>query len=843
MIAWLALIGCGGVQDDWVEPEVPPVVAGAPMVGAAEGFLKLPVGTPLSGFTARCECFFGVGRQDARESAYVEGFIPSTGVHTHPAIKVIWIDNGDDHLVITKTDSIYSSDQVVEALEEQLSASTGIDLRGKVVHTANHSHNSYGDFTDALTFYLGSDQFNREIFERFVGQVHDVAKTAFDQRQPGKIGMSIHRDWDPDNQVYSDRRGINNDVVIGEPPLPTGKDPHATILRLDTLEDDPIAVMVNFGMHGIVLDVDNGLVSSDSGGGVEAYLNEAFDEPVVVMFTQGSGGDQSPRGEQDDYARIESIGARATPLLIDLIDQTPTSDAPFTLQSASRAIQTHPSVIQVTRNGTVDWRYQPFDGQSVDNEVYGPDGSLLSPIDEFTTDHGALFCGTGDIVLPGSPLPGGVDVPPYDGCVRIEALMPLLTGYFDIDPSLYGLAADDEYGVPLPTPDSLRANTLASVADGLLVRDADGNEAPGQVLFGFFPGEATHMYNETFRRRAAAELGVDHAVMVSYAMDHEGYLLIPEDWLLGEYEADISLWGPLASEYVMEELFGYTAELLQDDVHQHPDPLGMYARTRYPEKPLPTVKPDVTPEAGTVVSTVPDTFWVPGGFEVQLGMPAQVPRVSGQVQLAWLGGDPGVDEPIVTLEREVNGTFETVTTPTGRPINDSQHDILKGYTPDPLEPLDALQDHYWWIVWQAVDHTADRAGLPLGTYRFRVEGQSYGGTAATWPWDAVPYSFTSDSFEVVAGTVAIQADANGLLVSLDAPASGYRYIEAGGNHRGPNPVPGAIEVSWATPGGPVTETVTGTREGNRTRLGVTAPVDATAVTVTDAYGNVGTLAL
>ena len=38
--------------------------------------------------------------------------------------------------------------------------------------------------------------------------------------------------------------------------------------------------------------------------------------------------------------------------------------------------------------------------------------------------------------------------------------------------------------------------------------------------------------------------------------------------------------------------------------------------TEMPEKPLPTVRPDVTPEAGTVVTSVPDTFWVPAGFEV-----------------------------------------------------------------------------------------------------------------------------------------------------------------------------------------------------------------------------------
>lgn len=844
MIALLALIGCGGVEDTWTPPaDPPPVVAGAPMVGAAEGFLHLPAGTPLAGFTSRCLCLLGIGSPDGRDSAYTDGFIESAGVHTHPGIKVIWIENGDDHLVLTKTDQIYSNDKLVRAIEDELTVATGIDVHGKVVHTGNHSHHSYGDFSDALQFYLGSDQYNEEIFQREVQQVVAVGKQAFDNLQPAKVGMSITQDWDPNDRIARDRRGVNNGAVIGDPPLGTGKDPNLVLMRFDTLQDEPIAVMVNFGMHGIVLAAEtNTLVSSDSGGGVEAYFTEAFDREVVVMFTQGAGGDQSPAGEQEDYAKIESIGERAAAVLMDAWAATPTSDAAFTLQSASRAIPTHPRQMHVTRGGTTDLHYQVYEGTPADDEVFGPDGALLSPIDEWTTDHGALFCGTGDLqFLPGASLPG-VEAPPYSQCTRLEALLPLINNYFSIDSTLWGLEADDEVGVPLPLPDSLRANTLATVADGLTVRDAAGEVAISEVLFGFFPGEATSMYTETWRRRAAAELGVDQAVMVSYAMDHEGYLLIPEDWLLGGYEPDITMWGPLQAEYIMEQVLNYSGELLQDDVHQDPDPLGQYQMTSYPVRSLPTIAPDVTPAAGTRVTSIPGYFYLPPGFEMDLEIPATIPRVQGSVQLAWQGGDPGVDDPIVTLERQVGGNWEPVTTPNGRTITDSRHDILKVWTPTPLAPAEALQEHTWWAVWQAVDHTRDRTGLPLGTYRLKVDGQTYGGTATTWPWDSSPYSLTSDPFEVVPATLDVSVVGEGLSVSLRSPADGFRYIQAGGQVQGNNPVPGEITLEWSGPT-QTTEVVTGTPQGNRTVLTVVPPADATGVTVTDAFGNTGTIAL
>ncbi|MFT4627363.1 MAG: hypothetical protein ACI8PZ_006047, partial [Myxococcota bacterium] len=211
----LLLAACGGsVTDDWSAEDPRPVVPGAPQVGAAEGFLKLPVGTPLSGYSTRCACLTGQSRQDDRRSPYTVGFVESTGVQTFPTIKVIWVDNGDDHLVLTKTDSIYSYDGLVEDLERRLGDATGLDLDGKVIHTTNHSHNSYGTFSDQVTFYLGSDRLNEENFRRFSGQVADVALQAYEGRQDAKIGLSWTEDWDPDDLIYRDRRGENDELVL-----------------------------------------------------------------------------------------------------------------------------------------------------------------------------------------------------------------------------------------------------------------------------------------------------------------------------------------------------------------------------------------------------------------------------------------------------------------------------------------------------------------------------------------------------------------------------------------------------------------------------------------------------
>ncbi len=850
MILMLTLMAC--LTDDWTEPkEAAPVIPGEPVVGAAEGLLKLPMGTPLSGFTARCSCLGNQSKQDLRESPYLTAFTPSTGVQTFPGIKVIWLENGDDYLVITKTDNIYSFDGLVEDLEKKIGEATGLDLDGRVVHTTNHSHSSFGTYSDQITFYLGSDKFNRENFERMSLQITDVAVAAYESRVPAKIGVSWTRDWDPDNAVYSDRRGENDELRPwgdDSPDWAGGKDPWLGIMRFDTVDDEPIAMLMNWGMHGIILGEDSPLVSTDSGGHVETVVQEAFDDEVVVMFTQGSGGDQSPRGSDDGYARMETIGHNAVGPIMDAWANTVTGGGEISMTTASRSIPKHHSQINVTRDGEVDWYYRPYEEDyRADGEVYDENGEIISPIDEFNAQYGGIFCGSGDLGLPIGQLE--TSALPYSNCLNVSLMSNLIWVFFELDDNEDGELDPDE--MPLPLPESLKAKTTASRFGPVPTMTRGGEQVDQDVFVGFFPGEATSLYTHQWQRRVEAELGYSDAWMISYSQDHEGYLLIPEDWLVGGYEPDISLWGPLEGEHVMEGVLEMSTEVLSTGLHTDPDPTGYFQPTVYRDKPLPEFQPDLTPEAGTKLTENPDPegdpevwkYLIPEeiGEFADLVIPAEVRRGQGVVQLGWIGGDPGIDNPEVTVERLDGGTWTALTTGTGRRITEGSMDILLSYTPHPYRPHEELQTHYWWAAWQAVAHVDDRLGLPLGTYRLRVAGTSYIGGNTTWPWDGESYEVLSDEFEVVPGALTLAADNGGIWVSLPGPADGYRLIEMGGNYRGDNPIVGPVTVTIETP----TETLSFpdmpiTRvEAGRSFVEIALPGDETLVTIEDAYGNLG----
>jgi neutral ceramidase len=401
----------------------------------------------------------------------------------------------------------------------------------------------------------------------------------------------------------------------------------------------------------------------------------------------------------------------------------------------------------------------------------------------------------------------------------------------------------------LPLPESLRAKVTASRLGPLPIRTASGEVVTDDVLFAFFPGEPTATYTEQFRRRALAELGTPYTIPIGYSQDHQGYLLIPEDWLLGGYEPNINIWGPLQGEHIMEGLLTAASEFLLTDELEPPDPPGLYPDPVYRDSPLPQIAPDVTPGAGTALTELPSYFLMPiRNLAAAVAPPERARRAQDIVQFMWEGGDPGVDLPRVELEKQNGaGAWERVVTAAGRPVSSPMHDMILSTTPNPLAPVAAAQRHYWWVGWQAVSHVVDRTALPLGNYSFHVYGKSYAGGAQTWPWPTTSYELTSPSFEVVPAEINLQLNGVTLTGSIEAPATGFRLVDLQGSSRGANPVHEAtLTVADADDRReqltPVAVTISGGRTMWTLDESALAKIrDALVLEVVDADGNSGFL--
>jgi neutral ceramidase len=479
------------------------------------------------------------------------------------------------------------------------------------------------------------------------------------------------------------------------------------------------------------------------------------------------------------------------------------------MEMLTRSIELGPYPATFTiREGAL--AYAPFDLSRVaDGQIWDDQGQIISPIDEFNAPVGAALCESDIALFPLAGIPGTEGLLPYGSCVRVD-------GAGEIFSSLMGVPFETSATQPI-------CQSTRTVVSALRL---------GEYVIGTLPGEPTVLAADLVRERSP--VAADRTVVIGYAQGHIGYLLRPEDWLQGGYEPSIGFWGPLEAEYVLERLIELMP--LAMTVEREDGASGGVDRVASPRGDDGLEVDDPAPMAGTIPE-VPAEVWMRAGTPASAQPEAEVSRVSGLATFVWIGEDPLVGTPVVTLEREVGGVFEPVRRRSGRVVEDG--DMLLMYTPLPVE-REGPQVHYWAVEWQPVPWLGARdelgaeldaldvpGSVPLGRYRFHVRGSGY--------------ELYSDEFAVVPATLSLLAwrrnNMIGAEIKIAAPR-GYRLLDMEGSSNRPLPVRGQrFTVELVTATGTVAYQADSNAVGE---LSVDAPAaEVSAVRVTDAYGNTG----
>lgn len=718
----------------------PPPTPGALKAGIGSRYVKLPIGTPMGGYGARSTTLLGKGKSiqvDDRATRFATSFIPSAGSHDVPRADAIALEAGGERLVLLRGDSVFITEDVVFAVEDALAPDGS--MRGRVIVAASHSHSAPSNWLPSYTLLPGIDKPLSQLFKRAVTAYADAARDALSKMQPARIGFALNPQSDLAQAISHDRRGQNNSM-LGPDGNDAGKskDHVAWAMRIDHSDGAPMAAVVSFPIHGIIGSEKNPLFSSDAPGAIQKSLSHAMGYPV--LHVQGAAGDCSPEyvsGRSQcssasrclDIPNLEVVGSRAEQELRPLIESIETRDT-LALEVVTRTFYVgHAGVVK--RPDGRELFYTPPGDYFADGEVFDADGVLLSPIDEFNTGAGAALCGGQGLGIV--PMPGVGVVGAYGSCSDVGKLAPAVAEFFDIPPD-----------VETPFCDTVRSTSSA-------VRFDTGDDAP--FLLVTAPGEPTAPYAAYLRGLSPA--GKDHTLLLGYAQDHVGYLLTAEDWLFGGYEPSINVWGPLEGEMVLQGVID-AAKIAWTAEREDPE-AGTSRASAFPFPPAAVVSPVVTNDHGTVPSSLPSTIFLPDTVEVpNQGQPApQVSRAVGAARFIWLGGDPDVDYPDVSVEREVKpGAWELVKDGADAFASSLSGAVVLTYTPEPLKDPNPSQ-HYWAATWQPVPPAPYSLAapyapfaLPLGKYRFVVKG------AAQIASGAQVYAVTSAPFEVVAAPLA-----------------------------------------------------------------------------------------
>ena len=125
---------------------------------------------------------------------------------------------------------------------------------------------------------------------RLVAAMLDAVRQAKTKLQPVLVGFGTGFSY----------LNANRDVVSDEthrwtqaPNLNAASDKTVAVVSFTTPAGDPVAAYVNYAMHAINGYLV-GITSADFPGAASRYVEQAFDDKMVMVFTQGASGDQNP---------------------------------------------------------------------------------------------------------------------------------------------------------------------------------------------------------------------------------------------------------------------------------------------------------------------------------------------------------------------------------------------------------------------------------------------------------------------------------------------------------------------------------------------------------------------
>jgi hypothetical protein len=222
----------------------------------------------------------------------------STGVLEPLQAKAIVIEAGDQRLAIVGTDIGRGPTRaMMQQIRKEVAERADVDA---VMIAGSHSHHGpVIELTDAPDHGQGTYDDAVAYAKRLPELLTEAIVEAAGTLQPAKIGVA----------KADVKRNRNRHTK--QPVRPT--DPMLAVIRLDSLDGKPIAVLVNFAAHPVTIDSKVLKFSPDYPGFMQAKVESELGTNCVFM--QGASGDMSPdRGELDTKGFGEALGEDAIKL-------------------------------------------------------------------------------------------------------------------------------------------------------------------------------------------------------------------------------------------------------------------------------------------------------------------------------------------------------------------------------------------------------------------------------------------------------------------------------------------------------------------------------------------------
>jgi neutral ceramidase len=214
----------------------------------------------------------------------------STGVHDKIYHRVVAMDSGETQFYLISSDLCLFSPVVYEEVAETLRKEMGIQPKQfwwSVTHT--HAAPEVGPPSIYKALLGRSDhEWDREYTSLVKSSLIEAVKKAHATLEPARLGLGQGIAFANINRRAKD---VDGTVSLGlNPDGPA--DRQIGLIRLEKPDGSPIALVMNYAMHGTVLSGKNTLIGGDGPGTVSAYLEQKIGAPV--LYVNGAAGNMAP---------------------------------------------------------------------------------------------------------------------------------------------------------------------------------------------------------------------------------------------------------------------------------------------------------------------------------------------------------------------------------------------------------------------------------------------------------------------------------------------------------------------------------------------------------------------
>jgi hypothetical protein len=271
----------------------------------------------------------------------------STGVLDRIYHRVVALDSGGVPFYLISSDLCLFSPGLYDSVTRDLQKETGIDPK-HVLWSVTHTHAAPEigppDMYKALLGRSDHD-WDREYTARVTGALIDAVTRARASLEPARIAFGSGVALANINRRAKD---VDGRVSIGlNPEGPV--DRVFNLLRLTRADGSPIALVLNYAMHGTVMSGQNLSISGDGPGVVSAYLEEKLGGNV--LYVNGAAGNIAPIYSVYANARSGHLSEFRV-LLGNRVLSTAATLGPGTSEVSIRHAET---IVATPRKETLEW--------------------------------------------------------------------------------------------------------------------------------------------------------------------------------------------------------------------------------------------------------------------------------------------------------------------------------------------------------------------------------------------------------------------------------------------------------------------------------------------------------